>query len=106
MDCNGPLENPFLFLQRPECSHVRYREGYAVLRVVASADVESPVFHADSTAIGVVGHLRGRVRQYGAFVIVVCAEGRVPALAVAVTDSESPAKLVRTGRNQRVRTHL
>ena len=55
------LKDSLLFLQVPKRSHVRYREGNLVLRVVASADIEAPVLQADATAIGVVGHFRQRV---------------------------------------------
>src|SRR6202022_2166637 len=77
-------KDSLLLSQRPKRSHIRDSKRHAVLRVVASSEIKSPVLEADPAAVGVVGHLRGGELQDGALVVIIHAERGVPPFAILV----------------------
>ena len=88
------LENPLLFLQRPERPKIRYSKRHTVLCFIARSYIDLAVLKTDAAAIGVIGHLRRRKFQNAALVIVVGAETRTPAFAIFIAYPEQSPELI------------
>src|SRR5712691_13038129 len=87
-------EHALLLLQRAERSDVRHGERDAKLILIARAEIESPVLHADAAAVRVVGHLRGGELHGPDAEIVHGRERGVPTPMIRVAEPERAAKLV------------
>src|SRR5262245_20928524 len=99
-------EHPLLLLQRAERSDVRHRESYAKLILIARAEIESAVLHADAAAIRVIGHLRGGELHGPDTEIIYGCECGVPTPMIRVAEPERAAKLTCIRGKLRNAAHL
>ena len=94
----APVESDsqaFLLLQVAEAADIGDREREFVLRVVHRAEIEAPVFGAETATIGVVSHLHDRELLIAETEIVNGRHRRVPAFAVRIPISDLRHELIR-----------
>lgn len=85
------LEQSFLLLERSERTDVGNVKGYPKLVLVSRAEVEAAVLDAEAATVGVVCDLRGgKLHDIGPE-IVHCAERRIPAAAIIVSNRKQAA---------------
>src|SRR5258705_11216569 len=97
---SSPSEQPLLFLERTEAADIGNGERDTKLVPIADAEVKATVLHAETTAIGVVRHLRGGELHDALTVVVDGIEGGVPSAMVGVAKPNAPATRVGFGRKQ------
>ena len=73
------LKHSFLLLQRTEGCDVGDREGHLELILETCSEIEPSILYAPAAAVGVVGHLRGRILRLALVEIVDRGECGVPA---------------------------
>src|SRR4029077_1182718 len=95
-----PLEDPVLLPQGSHASDIRDRERHPELILIALAEREAPVLHAEAATVRVVGDLALRELQNALAIVVERAEPVIPSAPVIAAVSNLPAQLVGARKRQ------